>query len=128
MSNNGEEISELYNIALTFFKEMEFEIEEKVTLVGASGKKHHFDMIIKTNSDVEISEVLVKIVDWNRAVGVDRLIRFERMLNDLSNRKGMIVSNIFSESAIKFAKRRGLIIYERDHLHFFRNQKLKEMI
>ena len=99
---------------------MEFEIEEKVTLVGTSGKKHLFDMVVKTNCDIEVSEILVKIVDWKRAVGVDRLIRFERMLNDLSNRKGMIVSNVFSESAIKFAKRRGLIIYERDHLHVLR--------
>jgi hypothetical protein len=95
---------------------MNVEIIEKITLVGSSGKKHQFDMLIKSNEDVEINEILVKVVDWNRAVGVDRLIRFERMLNDLRGRKGMLVSNTFSDSAIKFAKRRGIIIYERDHL------------
>jgi hypothetical protein len=120
LSNNGEESTELYNLALTFFKEMEFKIEEKVTLVGTSGKKHHFDMLVKTDSETEINEILVKIVDWKRAVGVDRLIRFERILNDLRHHKGMIVSNIFSDSAVKFAKRRGLIIYEREHLHVLR--------
>jgi hypothetical protein len=117
LSNNGEEVSELYGLVLTFFKEMEFNIQEEITLVGTSGKKYQFDMQVTTNSDVEINSMLVKIVDWNRAVGVDRLIRFERMLNDLRNPKGILISNTFSASAVKFAKRRGIIIYERNHLH-----------
>ena len=120
MSNNGEEGPELYSLVINFFKEMEFEVEEEITLVGTSGKKHQFDLRIKSHDEVEINTMLVKIVDWNRAVGVDRIIRFERMLNDLTNRKGMLISNTFSASAVKFAKRRGIIIYERDHLHVLR--------
>lgn len=96
---------------------MNFKIREDVTLIGTSGKKHHINMVVKLDSDVEINEVLVQIVDWNRAVGVDRLIRFERILSDLNNRKGMIISNYFSDSAINFAKRRGLILYSREHLY-----------
>ncbi|NHJ46202.1 MAG: hypothetical protein FK733_00305 [Asgard group archaeon] len=122
MSNNGEEeVSELYGLVMTFFKEMEFEIQEEITLVGTSGKKYQFEMQIKSNSDVEINTMLVKIVDWNRAVGVDRLIRFERMINDLRNPKSILISNTFSASAVKFAKRRGIIIYERNHLHVLRD-------
>jgi len=41
---------------------------------------------------------------------------FKQILSDLNNRKGLFVSNIFSDSAVKFAKRRGLIIYAREHL------------
>jgi len=116
-ANNSEEDSELLKKAIAFFQNMEFDIDEHITLVGSSGKKYQIDMIVKSQSDLEINEVLVKIVNWKRAVGVDRLIRFERMLTDLDNKKGMIISNLFSESAVKFAKRRGLIVYEKEHLH-----------
>ncbi|MHA1211149.1 MAG: restriction endonuclease, partial [Candidatus Heimdallarchaeota archaeon] len=114
-ANNSEEDSELLKKAIAFFQNMEFDIDEHITLVGSSGKKYQIDMIVKSQSDLEINEVLVKIVNWKRAVGVDRLIRFERMLTDLDNKKGMIISNLFSESAVKFAKRRGLIVYEKEH-------------
>jgi len=114
--NNGEEETDLHELAFAFFKNMNFEIAKEVILVGSSGRKYQIDMIIKDDSELDINEVLVKIVNWNRAVGVDRLIRFERMLTDLNNRKGMIISNMFSESAEKFAKRRGVIIYEKEHL------------
>jgi len=116
LPNNDEELQDLQELAKAFFKSMDFVIQREIDVVGASGKKHHFEMLLKTNSDLEINQLFVKIVDWKRAVGVDRLIRFERILNDLNDRKGMIVSNIFSDSAVKFAKRRGLIIYAREHL------------
>ncbi|NHJ04108.1 MAG: hypothetical protein EAX90_04750 [Candidatus Heimdallarchaeota archaeon] len=115
--NNGDEESDLYDLAIEFFKKMNFQIREDVNLLGSSGKRHHFHMIVQVNSDVLINEIVVQIVDWNRAVGVDRLIRFERILTDLNNRKGMIISNSFSNSAINFGKRRGLILYSRDELH-----------
>ena len=108
--------TELHDLALQFFQTMEFEVDEQITLIGSSGKKHQFDMVIKSDSEMEVSEILVKIVDWKRAVGVDRLIRFERILKDLNNKKGMVVSNFFSEPAVKYAKKHGLIIYERKHL------------
>lgn len=114
--NNGDEESDLYDLAVEFFKQMNFQIREDVNLLGLSGKRHHFHMIVKVDSDVLINEIVVQIVDWNRAVGVDRLIRFERILTDLNNRKGMIISNCFSNSAINFGKRRGLILYSRDEL------------
>ena len=116
LPNNDEELQDLQELAKAFFKSMDFVIQREIDVVGASGKKHHFEMLLKTNSDLEINQLFVKIVDWKRAVGVDRLIRFERILNDLNDRKGMIVSNIFSDTAVKFAKRRGLIIYAREHL------------
>ncbi len=115
-SINDEEDTDLHDLAIAFFKNMNFKISKEVILVGSSGRKYQIDMIIKSDTDLDINEVLVKIVNWNRAVGVDRLIRFERMLADLNNKKGMIISNLFSESAEKFAKRRGLIIYEKEHL------------
>ena len=113
---NGEDNQELIKKAVKFFQNMAFKIEKEITLVGTSGKKHHFDLIVKSDTDLEIREILVKIVDWKRAVGVDRLIRFERVLKDLSDKKGMIIANSFSDSAVKFAKRCGLIIYEKEHL------------
>ncbi|HUU79371.1 MAG TPA: restriction endonuclease [candidate division Zixibacteria bacterium] len=115
--NNGDEKSNLYDLAVEFFKQMNFQVREDVNLLGSSGKRHHFQMIVKVDSDVLINEIVVQIVDWNRAVGVDRLIRFERILTDLNNRKGMIISNSFSNSAINFGKRRGLILYSRDELY-----------
>ncbi|MBK5113213.1 MAG: restriction endonuclease [Candidatus Heimdallarchaeota archaeon] len=116
LTDNGENLQELQELAKAFFRSMDFVIKKEVDVIGSSGKVHHFEMLLKANSDLEINELLVKIVDWKRTVGVDRLIRFERILNDLTDRKGMIVSNLFSDSAVKFAKRRGLIIYAREHL------------
>ncbi|MHA1628776.1 MAG: restriction endonuclease [Candidatus Heimdallarchaeota archaeon] len=118
MSTDNDDGNDLYQLAYSFFKEMGFEIKEQITLIGTSGKRYQFDMAIKTNlDDLEINEVLVKIINWKRAVGVDRLIRLERILNDLQNRKGLVISNSFSEPAIKFAKKHGLITYQRKHLH-----------
>jgi len=116
LPNNGEEEPKLYDVAIEFFKKMNFHVREDVTLIGTSGKRHHFNLEVKLDSEVEIKKILVLVVNWNRAVGVDRLIRFERMLNDLDKRKGMIISNSFSGSAVKFAKRAGLILYTREHL------------
>ncbi len=118
LSTDNDDSNDLYQLAYSFFKEMGFEIKEQITLIGTSGKRYQFDMAIKTNlDDLEINEVLVKIINWKRAVGVDRLIRLERILNDLQNRKGLVISNSFSEPAIKFAKKHGLITYQRKHLH-----------
>jgi len=118
LSTDNDDGNDLYQLAYSFFKEMGFEIKEQITLIGTSGKRYQFDMAIKTNlDDLEINEVLVKIINWKRAVGVDRLIRLERILNDLQNRKGLVISNSFSEPAIKFAKKHGLITYQRKHLH-----------
>ncbi len=117
LPNNGEEETMLYDMTIEFFKKMNFQVREDVTLIGTSGKKHNFHLVVKLNSDADIKQILVLVVNWNRAVGVDRLIRFERMLNDLQKRKGMIISNSFSGSAIKFAKRTGLILYTKEHLH-----------
>lgn len=116
LPNNGEEEPKLYDMAIEFFKKMNFQVREDITLIGTSGKKHHFHLVVKLNSDADIQQILVLVVNWNRAVGVDRLIRFERMLNDLQKRKGMIISNSFSGSAIKFAKRTGMILYTKEHL------------
>jgi hypothetical protein len=118
LTNNGEDLQELHELARAFFRSMDFVVRKEIDVIGISGKVHHFDMLLKDNSELEINELLVKIVDWKRAVGVDRLIRFERILNDLKDRKGMLVSNSFSDSAVKFAKRRGLIIYAREHLDY----------
>jgi hypothetical protein len=115
--NNGEqEQSTLYHEAVVFFHKMNFVINEDITLVGNSGKKHHFAMKIKIAKDVEINEMLVKVMDWKRSVGVDQIIRFERVLEDLNNQKGMIISNGFSKTAINLGKKRGLILYSRDQL------------
>ena len=117
LDDNGYEETKLIDLARDFFREMNLDIQEDISLIGTSGKRYNFEMLIKSDGDVDINELLVCIVDWKRAVGVDRLIRFERILNDLDKRKGMIVSNSFSDSAVNFAKRRGLIIYSREHLY-----------
>ncbi|MHA1307081.1 MAG: restriction endonuclease [Candidatus Heimdallarchaeota archaeon] len=119
LTNQNIDESKLIDLARNFFHNMELDIQEDITLIGSSGKRYSFEMLVKSETNVDINELLVCVVDWKRAVGVDRLIRFERILNDLDKRKGMIVSNSFSDSAVNFAKRRGLIIYSREHLHLF---------
>jgi len=119
LHDNDIDESKLIDLARNFFHNMELDIQEDITLIGSSGKRYSFEMLVKSETNVDINELLVCVVDWKRAVGVDRLIRFERILNDLDKRKGMIVSNSFSDSAVNFAKRRGLIIYSREHLHLF---------
>jgi hypothetical protein len=119
LHDNGVDETKLIDLTRDFFQNMELDIQEDITLIGTSGKRYSFEMLVKSETNVDINELLVAIVDWKRAVGVDRLIRFERILNDLDKRKGMIVSNSFSESAVSFAKRRGLIIYSREHLHIY---------
>ena len=116
MPPNDDNGNELYELALSFFHSMEFKVKEKITLIGTSGKKYQFDMLIESNDELEANEVVVNIVDWKRAVGVDRLIRFERMVNDLHGKKGMVESNRFSDPATRYAKKHGLIIYAREHL------------
>ena len=107
---------DLKTIATSFFRKKKFDVKEEVTLMDESGKKHHFEMVVSIENDVQFNKIAVKILDWKRTVGVDRLIRFERILSDFRNLKGMIVSNRFSESAINFARRRGLVVYSREDL------------
>ncbi|MBD3191474.1 MAG: hypothetical protein GF308_12570 [Candidatus Heimdallarchaeota archaeon] len=113
----------LHEIATRFFQKKDFEVQENVTLLGESGKKHKIELIAKIEADVQINKIAIKILDWKRSVGVDRLIRFERILNDLNGMKGMMISNAFSTSAKNFAKRRGIVLYSRKNLLLLLEEK-----
>ena len=82
LHDNGVDETKLIDLTRDFFQNMELDIQEDITLIGTSGKRYSFEMLVKSETNVDINELLVAIVDWKRAVGVDRLIRFERILND----------------------------------------------
>ena len=63
LKNNDEELQDLLELAKAFFKSMDFVIQREIDVVGTSGKKHHFEMLLKTNSDLEINQLFVKIVE-----------------------------------------------------------------
>ncbi|MEA2069782.1 MAG: restriction endonuclease [Asgard group archaeon] len=115
--NGDESLPDLFDEALRFFINMNFKIHKHILRKGKSGKEYKFDLLVETTDDVEVKKILVKIVDWKRPVGVDRLIKLEHILNDLQSAKGMIIANTFSEASVKFAKRRGIILYSREHLY-----------
>jgi hypothetical protein len=106
----------LTDLAKAYFKQLDLVIIEDVTIKGSSGKSYEFEMILKTKYETEINEILVKIYNWKRNLGVDKLIRFERALMDLNHRKGMVISNGFSQSALTFGKKQGVILYSRKNL------------
>lgn len=123
MAYNENDKPSLHEIATKFFQKRKFELQENVTLLGESGKKHKIELIAKIDSDVLFNKIAIKILDWKRSVGVDRLIRFERILNDLNGMKGMMISNEFSTSAKNFAKRRGIVVYSRKNLVLLLDEK-----
>ncbi len=88
----------LYNLAKEYLKQYG-EISEDLKLIQGP-TKHAVKFLIL----VEGAIIGVWILDWNRSVGVDKIIHIERILQRSNLTAGFVVANNFSPNAREIAK------------------------
>ena len=101
MSNEG-----LRSLFEKYCKSKNWEIVEK----DGHGRKSIFTFFIFDHSSER--ELAVKILDWNRSVGVDQAIRLQKACED-QNYIGILVTNMLSRSAESMCLNHGLITLTR---------------
>lgn len=113
----------LESITRKFFQVKGFIIREKVRLRGKSSQNHEFNMLLSQSGDKGSNAgnpedigygVLIK--DWKRSIGVNVIIKFDQMIEDVGLEGGIIVGNDFSANAQNFAKKCGIVSYSRGEL------------
>jgi hypothetical protein len=78
-------------------------------------KDKPFDLIIQNGDENEGIGVIIK--DWNRAVGVDIIIRAEKIMkNNRFLSKMLVVTNLFSDPARSLAEKIRIFLLTRNDL------------
>lgn len=102
----------LIELAVKYFEMNGYTVEREVTLLGASGINHKFDLRLKRDDE----ERLVLVKDWKRTVGVNVAIKADVSSMDVERYNPIIVSEKFGEHTISYAKRRGITLITRGEM------------
>lgn len=110
----------LCSLASRYFKLMGYTIDENVIFNGSSGLLHKFDFVIQKENE----ERVVMIMDWNRPVGVNMIIKADKASSDINLPNPIVVAKNFSIHAKAYSNRRRIkLITQREilsELHTFR--------
>lgn len=119
----------LQELARGFFMWKAFQVRESV-LVQGNLQSYRFDFLLSRNSPstpLQVADIGVKVIDWARTCGVNVILHFEQMLEDVQPAipQGMVVSNRFSSSARSLATKAGITLLSRGELvSIYRNQQI----
>ncbi len=106
----------LNELAAEYFRKKGYKIEQNITLEGASGILHRFDLLITKINERR----LVQILDWKRTVGVNVVINLDKASEDVNLKKPpFIISEKFSSHAKSYANRKNIILLAKRELDKF---------
>lgn len=99
--------SELVELAIRYFKKEGYKVErETTTLEGFSGISRKFDLIVQKGRLVQG----VWIRDWNRTIGVNVVINFDKASEDVGLSNPILIGEKFSDHAKAYANRRKIML------------------
>lgn len=98
--------SRLTELVEKYFRKRGYKTEADITIEGASGVPHKFDLLITKSNERRG----VRILDWRRTVGVNIVINFDKASEDVGLRKPIIVSDKFSSHAKAYANRKSVLL------------------
>lgn len=110
----------LRDLARRFFEWKSFGVRETIPLQGNSGA-YEFDFLLSQKDELPsdvLAEFGVLVKDWARTCGVNVILQFEHIMEDVrpAVHQGMLIANQFSSSARALADKAGLLLLSRGEL------------
>ena len=102
----------LENLAIKYFRQNGYKIEQDAVLEGTSGLSRKFDLVLRKGRE----KCSVWIKDWKRTVGVNMVINIDKAAEDVSFPKPIIISGKFSGHAKAYANRRGITLLSKQQI------------
>jgi len=102
----------LSELAVKYFKKNGYKIETNIALEGTSGTTQKFDLRVSK----AISTHLVRIMDWNRTIGVNMIINVDKAASDVGVPRPMVIAEKFSDHAKAYANRMNITLLTRHDL------------
>ena len=105
--------SHLMEIAVSYFKKEGYKVKtEAASLDGFSGVTRRFDFIVQTGRD----EQVVRLRDWNRAIGVNVIINLDTSSADVGLSNPIMIGEKFSDHAKSYSNRRKIMLLTRQKM------------
>jgi hypothetical protein len=102
----------LANLAVKYFRQNGYKIEQDAVLEGTSGLSRKFDLVLRKGREKRS----VWIKDWRRTVGVNMVINIDKAAEDVGFPKPIIISEKFSGHAKAYANRRGITLLSKQQI------------
>jgi hypothetical protein len=102
----------LANLAVKYFRQNGYKIEQDAVLEGTSGLSRKFDLVLRKGREKRS----VWIKDWKRTVGVNIVINIDKAAEDVGFPKPIIISGKFSGHAKAYANRRGITLLSKQQI------------
>lgn len=99
----------LMDLALKYFRQKGYKIEQDAVREGSSGLPRKFDLFVEKGKE----QKLVWLRQWNRTVGVNMVINMDKAAADVGLPNPIMIAEKFSGHAKAYANRRGLILLTR---------------
>ena len=98
--------------ATKYFRKKGYKVTKDAVIEGNSGISHRFDLLIAKSDEQNV----VKVLNWNRTVGINVIINLDKASDDVGLRKPFSVSEKFSSHAKAYANRRGITLLTKREL------------
>jgi hypothetical protein len=99
-------------LAVKYFRQNGYKIEQDAVLEGTSGLSRKFDLVLRKGREKRS----VWIKDWKRTVGVNIIINIDKAAEDVGFPKPIIISGKFSGHAKAYANRRGITLLSKQQI------------
>lgn len=97
---------DLRKLVVQYFSR-KYDVEtENLQLVGSSGSKWTFDVIV--NDDRTNSRYGVFVRDWARTIGINQMRRLSKACRDCSMDGAILVGNMYGSHAKSYGENRGI--------------------
>ena len=91
--------------AAKYFRSMGLDVKEDAVLRGRWGLEYKFDLIVRDGGGI-VRGVWVK--DWRRVVGINVVIRLDRISEEVGLGRPILIAGRFSPSVHMYAFKRGI--------------------
>ena len=107
------ENSTLLSRTSKFFEIRGYTVESGLSCEGFSGLFYRFDLLVKKGGE----EHAVFVMDWNKTVGIDTIIKADKAAEDVDIANPILVARSFSDHVKAYSnKRRITLMTEKDLL------------
>ena len=106
------ENSTLLSLASRYFENRGYVVEQNLKFVGFSGLLHTFDLVARKGRE----EHAVFVMDWNKTVGINMVIKADKAAEDVDIAHPTIVARKFSDHARAYSNKKRIMLMTEDEL------------
>ncbi|MHA1228326.1 MAG: restriction endonuclease [Candidatus Hodarchaeales archaeon] len=108
---------DLHSLVKDFLRFRNLEFSSNVMITGRNDKELNFTYLVRGNKDSgELGEIGIIVKDWSRSCGYNVILEAERLQENATISKVMVVANQFSGTARELAEKLGIITLTKGEL------------